>query len=124
MHSLYKIDFILYYYNTIITNTKMNTKDVKMEIDDDYGHYCDLENEYPSQMATKVYRTNHHYVVTNHYAIHNDPEYYYDTDDYQDVSKFIKGHKEQAYTRMLTRCIDFSVFCIFVGTVVFCLYRL
>ena len=94
------------------------------QMDDDYGHYCDLEYDYANQMATKVYRTNHYYVVTNHY-VHYDcernPEYYYDTEDAVDV---IKDHKEKATTKMLTKCIDFSVFCIFVGTTIYCITQL
>ena len=97
------------------------------QMDDDYGHYCDLDNEHSIQMVTKIYRTNHYYVVTNHYIHHDcerNPEYYYDTEDAVDVSKYIKDHKEKATAKMLTKCIDFSVFCIFVGTTIFCLTQL
>lgn len=91
-----------------------------MDVEDDYGYYCDLDAEYPSRAATKVYRTNHCYVVTNHYVVQNDPEYYYDTEDVPDV---IKDYKEKARSKIFTMCVDFSVFCIFVSTSIYCLYH-
>lgn len=87
-------------------------------MDDDYGFYCDLDNDSPLPRYTaKLKKIDDCDIVTDNYngdVCYN--VYCHDFCDEIDVSSYINQYKRKSSERLLKMCVDISMACLFIGT--------
>jgi hypothetical protein len=86
-------------------------------MDDDYGFYCDLDNDSPlPRYMTKIKKIDDYYIVVDNYDNHIDTYCCDGCCDEVDVAKYINQYKRKSAERLLKTCVDISMACLFIGT--------
>ena len=89
---------------------------MKMEMDDDYGFYCDLDNDSPlPRYNAKLKKIDDCYIVTNNHDVYCNV-YCNDFCDEIDVSSYINQYKRKSAEKLLKTCLDISMACLLIGT--------
>jgi hypothetical protein len=78
-------------------------------MDDDYGFYCDLDNDSPlPRYMTKIKKIDDYYIVVDSYCDAHCDEV--------DVVKYMSHHRWKSAEKLLKMFVDIFMTCLFIGT--------